>query len=244
MTPDTGGRHCAMCCKTVIDFTLMSDAQIIDIFKRAGSNPPCGRFLESQLNRDLADTRPGLSLGGVVVRRAAAILLLVQSAAVTAFAQGRKMVHATQHTSVSKSNKKHTLAIKGIVLQSPTARPLAGIKVLANNILSAVTDSSGRFIINIPASPDTASYTVTVDTLQTIEGLPAPVVVTMDELRSGKEVTLYIPVIEPLPVHAIKVLPVIQERLGGPMLRVVEPEVKKTFVSRVTRPFKRKKKGW
>ena len=35
MTPADKGRHCAQCCKTVVDFTLLSDGEILDIFKKA-----------------------------------------------------------------------------------------------------------------------------------------------------------------------------------------------------------------
>jgi|GEM_PF-2571523 len=43
------GRHCNACAKTVVDFTLMTDTQIVDYFlKRTGENI-CGRFLSAQL---------------------------------------------------------------------------------------------------------------------------------------------------------------------------------------------------
>lgn len=51
MTPAQQGRHCASCNKVVMDFTAMSDAQIIVYFQSAKGNT-CGRFYNNQLNRD------------------------------------------------------------------------------------------------------------------------------------------------------------------------------------------------
>jgi hypothetical protein len=54
MQPAEKGRHCASCQKTVIDFTQMSDAEIVRYMSRAGSSI-CGRFLPDQLSRKLED---------------------------------------------------------------------------------------------------------------------------------------------------------------------------------------------
>ena len=51
MTPAQQGRHCASCNKIVMDFTTMSDAQIIAYFQSTKGNT-CGRFYNNQLNRD------------------------------------------------------------------------------------------------------------------------------------------------------------------------------------------------
>lgn len=51
MTPAQQGRHCASCNKVVMDFTNMSDAQIIVYFQSAKGNT-CGRFYNNQLNRE------------------------------------------------------------------------------------------------------------------------------------------------------------------------------------------------
>lgn len=56
MQPGAEGRFCRSCAKTVVDFTLMSDAELLDFFRRA-SGPVCGRLTASQLDRELV--RPG-----------------------------------------------------------------------------------------------------------------------------------------------------------------------------------------
>ena len=51
MTVADRGRFCASCQKHVIDFTQSSDRLIAETFKKEGD--VCGRFLRSQLERDL-----------------------------------------------------------------------------------------------------------------------------------------------------------------------------------------------
>jgi hypothetical protein len=53
MTPNAAGRHCAACQKTVVDFTAMSDAEILAHLAGAKPGNTCGRFGASQLERPL-----------------------------------------------------------------------------------------------------------------------------------------------------------------------------------------------
>lgn len=53
MTPQEKGRFCAVCSKTVRDFTNDSDDEILDYFSNHSSQNICGNFYESQLNRNM-----------------------------------------------------------------------------------------------------------------------------------------------------------------------------------------------
>lgn len=70
MQPAGNGRHCAACQKTVVDFTTMSDGEIIRHLGKSTANgrtaPVCGRFMADQLNRRLIPPSP---LGGAFRRR-------------------------------------------------------------------------------------------------------------------------------------------------------------------------------
>ena len=52
MTPDTGGRFCDQCSKTVIDFTTWSDSALYEFFSKK-TERVCGRFLNTQLNHTI-----------------------------------------------------------------------------------------------------------------------------------------------------------------------------------------------
>ncbi|HEY9258725.1 carboxypeptidase-like regulatory domain-containing protein [Chitinophaga sp.] len=52
MTPSGNGKHCSSCQKKVIDFSLLTDAEIVNIIS-SSSQKICGRFNAAQLNRTL-----------------------------------------------------------------------------------------------------------------------------------------------------------------------------------------------
>ena len=56
MTPNEQGRHCMSCQKTVVDFTLMSDQEILNYISRASSSV-CGRFNNDQLNKTYTEKK-------------------------------------------------------------------------------------------------------------------------------------------------------------------------------------------
>ena len=76
MTPDDAGRFCTHCSKTVVDFTTLSDAQIVEVLKsRRGEM--CGRFETGQLNRDLSSKQLTLHRSNRFKELIAALLLLL-----------------------------------------------------------------------------------------------------------------------------------------------------------------------
>jgi hypothetical protein len=54
MTPVERGRHCQRCCKTVVDFTEMSDAEVLRYISENVGAKVCGRLMPDQLGRQLA----------------------------------------------------------------------------------------------------------------------------------------------------------------------------------------------
>lgn len=56
MTPNEQGRHCGACQKTVVDFTRMSDQEVLDYISRASSSV-CGRFYNHQLDKTYAEQK-------------------------------------------------------------------------------------------------------------------------------------------------------------------------------------------
>lgn len=56
MTPTNNGRHCNACAKEVVDFTAMSDAEVLQFFTSRKKENVCGRFYADQLNREIKKT--------------------------------------------------------------------------------------------------------------------------------------------------------------------------------------------
>lgn len=54
MTPTQGGRFCKACAKQVIDFSKMSDTDVLNYFNIVKNESVCGRAYPDQLNRPIA----------------------------------------------------------------------------------------------------------------------------------------------------------------------------------------------
>lgn len=52
MQPVSGGRHCSSCSKTIIDFSVLTDAEIIAVIN-SSKGAVCGRFADDQLHRNI-----------------------------------------------------------------------------------------------------------------------------------------------------------------------------------------------
>jgi hypothetical protein len=53
MTPDEQGMFCGSCQKTVVDFSAMSDKELLESFANVSGYTACGRFSNDQLNRTI-----------------------------------------------------------------------------------------------------------------------------------------------------------------------------------------------
>ncbi len=50
MTAADQGRNCAVCCKTVVDFTGKTDSEIVNYLRTNSTQRVCGRFKSAQVN--------------------------------------------------------------------------------------------------------------------------------------------------------------------------------------------------
>ena len=53
MTPSEQGRFCQACAKEVIDFTSMSDTEVLNYFLKEKRENVCGRLYQDQMHRDI-----------------------------------------------------------------------------------------------------------------------------------------------------------------------------------------------
>ena len=104
MTPEAGGRHCAACAQTVVDFTHMTDAQLLEALRKTTSD--CGRFRANQLNRAIAIPPAERRFSLARFYKVAASLLLVFSAGkATAQTKRAAPVHLTESDTTKQKAK-------------------------------------------------------------------------------------------------------------------------------------------
>jgi hypothetical protein len=125
MLPVDGGRHCQSCCKTVIDFSAMTDKEIINYLGRQSN--VCGRFEDGQLiriNQQLQE-KPTLFIFFKSMGLAAAVLMAIPF--VRANAQTK---HKMEHTPTK--SKRHRAGL-------PKAQGHADVKINTDAPIQAVS---------------------------------------------------------------------------------------------------------
>jgi len=98
MHPNTQGRFCDLCSKTVVDFSNKSTQEIEQYFKKNSKEKTCGRFRTGQLSKN------SLNLGKTFTKLSITSLLMTIPFSST-FAQGRAGFHYHQNNdSIVKVN--------------------------------------------------------------------------------------------------------------------------------------------
>lgn len=151
------GKFCLHCNKHVIDFTRMSDTEIIKVLQGAGSGA-CGRFKKSQLERSLYLASPPKQT--TVYRKILAGLLLFVGGDYEATAQTGEPIlnrpHTTTPTSTGtmKTNDGSLLKqLKGRVLDADSKEPIPFCSIVVqDSYLSTTSDKDGFFMLDIPKS--------------------------------------------------------------------------------------------
>jgi hypothetical protein len=172
MTTVNEGRHCEHCCKTVTDFTLMTNDEIINYL--SAKNNICGRFEHQQLNyinrhlyiEDLSASgrwKRILLIAGMITtinslkvsgqNKAAIVKTPDASQACPTTSSKNYMlgkVLQTDSTSKNKHNTINEVVIKGKVTDKSDRSTIPGvtIKVKGTNTITQ-TDVSGNFTIHV-----------------------------------------------------------------------------------------------
>jgi hypothetical protein len=151
MTPADKGRHCAACQKTVIDFTIFTDREIINFFKENKGKNTCGHFLSSQLDHEIAESNLTPRFSHMVLKRVAASLLFLQTLATSGWSQAIKP-KAAQHAKTPSVSEKGRI-LKGMVMDYLTKEQLHGVIIrISGTSIEAMTDYYGRFRMPLPDS--------------------------------------------------------------------------------------------
>lgn len=147
------GRYCALCERTIIDFTLFSDDEFIEYLTSHQFKISCGIFRRDQLNRDYAfqKTRPFFRFPTINKWMAAFLLLPLHLP--QGFAQTQK--HST-HQTINKTKNDTPIHLQGKLVANDSTSGIAHIeiKLLDSNLFvlqTTQTDSSGKFVFDISA---------------------------------------------------------------------------------------------
>jgi hypothetical protein len=153
MQPDAEGRFCGSCQKTVVDFTTMSDQELLAWFARGRGNV-CGRMTEDQLNRDLVPARTPKKRAWAVWWQFLVAGLLVSSKASSQAKPPKAPMGQVYDDTASNQVVMGFATIFGPsqfirIIDSATQKPLPGASVQVNDDPKYfIADSTGK--IRIP----------------------------------------------------------------------------------------------
>lgn len=163
MKPTEGGRYCLHCSKNVIDFTNLSDKEIIKIITQS-SGRMCGQLTADQLNRAIL-YRKEKATPPVFSEIAASFLLIGLTLQGNSFASTKINPSIAEYPSVMEKEQTKTkkivsdtnkITVKGRVLDAKTGESLPGTTILSGdysptNPCVTATDIQGCFTLKVPS---------------------------------------------------------------------------------------------
>ncbi|MBD2723046.1 carboxypeptidase-like regulatory domain-containing protein [Hymenobacter armeniacus] len=248
MTPAAQGRHCAACQKTVVDFTLKTDAEILAHLATAASGV-CGRVWDNQLTRPLAPLGPSAVPARWRTWAATALVAWGLREGLTggALAQTPAAGHAP-HSRKKAGAAAPALLIQGVVLNVTTGAPLPGAAVfLQGENRRTTADSAGRFSLRVPAGrrarhslvvhlfgyqSQTAAVPATVQARSYV-----PIGLRADAAATGVEVAAAMPVVQQRTIWMGSISAVSATELL-PLARTPGQRVR-SLLKWLTKPFRR-----
>jgi hypothetical protein len=141
MKPVEKGRFCSSCQKTVLDFTYLSDNEIINLVSKNDSL--CGRINVSQLNRNLIETKTKSNYFGYF---STSVLAFLGLGTESSFAQEKPVTEQTDLKYLNKATDSVTkITVTGVVTDS-LAKPFPGVSVtIKNTSIGTQTNEKGSF---------------------------------------------------------------------------------------------------
>lgn len=150
MTPSEQGRFCDQCAKEVIDFSQLSDAELIDQLQKTPKG--CGRFTPAQIQRTYAVHNKNQHW-----KRATTLLfpILLSSSSLLAQTVNKpiktQVVSSEKRTSKPAQKVRPTRYIQGVVMDL-NQETLIGVTVIIENTeLGTISDIDGGYELEIPA---------------------------------------------------------------------------------------------
>ncbi len=161
MTKTDKGKFCAMCEKNVIDFSKLTDNEILKIIESNtnGNKNLCGRFTKTQLNRVLIDTNPQTN---PKLYQLLAGLLLFSTATNANAENGKPKIEnfetetrnpiILENDTLPKNKNQTDFTITGKITDTKKeAIPGANIFLKSNKQVATISNDNGEFSLNIPS---------------------------------------------------------------------------------------------
>lgn len=159
MLESENGKFCQNCSKNVIDFTTLTDKQIIDIVSKS-SGRSCGRLTNNQLNRTIYDKQE-VAYPTLFSKIAASFLLvsLTQNSTAspvkkwaTNFVSSPSEIKKAKTVQEKKRIGDSTITVRGKLLDVKTKETIPFANVLIRSLnLGTTTNIDGEFKFEVPS---------------------------------------------------------------------------------------------
>jgi hypothetical protein len=164
MLEEEKGRFCLSCQKAVVDFSRMTNEEIIQYFEQNAGKKTCGRIAIHQHNAPISNYRKVVSpwFNKYVAGFLMAIGFYNPTKAQTVTPNEQHMMKGEMVARpIQTTNKK--LVIKGRVLDEETQKPIKGaiVKIDGSDAM-ATTDKYGNYSLNVPERFQNASLQLVI----------------------------------------------------------------------------------
>jgi len=158
MTEAQQGRFCSSCSKNVVDFSILSDKEIIKMIEKS-TGQLCGRFKRTQLNRVIINSKTPRSYQ-VVYRLLTSLILIPVPALVLAWNKPKveilspmlaDKINASLTSNDPDPKISQKLIFSGKVLGKDDHLPVLGATIIIKGTyIKTTTDKNGNFSIQVP----------------------------------------------------------------------------------------------
>lgn len=192
MTITERGRFCSSCQKDVIDFSSLSDQEVLAILHGLKGQSSCGMFASGQLNRAFTTKAGSIPIALVFRSKLAAAVMLFQSLVVSAATYARSSVKLEQ-TPIAPVSKDSSLVVTGKVLDAYTQTPVADVQLsISCDTAKVVTDADGQFTFKVKQPFTATAFSIYPSKENTDDTFVLErVQVDVADFLQGKEIILY-----------------------------------------------------
>ncbi|MBF9141491.1 carboxypeptidase-like regulatory domain-containing protein [Hymenobacter properus] len=149
MTPTAQGRHCAVCATEVVDFTRMSEAEVLAFLAARSGQRVCGLAFSTQLAPVPASRWRRWLVAGLALLG----WQPVASSCAPKPPQSPPAQASASPASDATAPETQQIVIRGQVLDGANNTPVAGIRVLINDTeFGTTTDDKGNFELTMARS--------------------------------------------------------------------------------------------